>query len=50
MIEQDKSETAPNQDGTPQRVPNENIGFYFSSSLKITDPDSGEVLVQTRAD
>jgi len=30
--------------------PNENGGFYFSSFLKITDPKTNEVLVQTRGD
>jgi len=30
--------------------PNEFGGFYFSSSLKITDPNTDEVLVQTRGD
>lgn len=30
--------------------PNENMGYYFSSSLKITDPDTGEVLVKMRCD
>lgn len=30
--------------------PNETGGFYFSSFLKISDPNSKEVLVQTRGD
>lgn len=30
--------------------PNEQGGFYFSSHLKITDPNTKEVLVQTRGD
>ena len=30
--------------------PNETGGFYFSSFLKITDPETKEVLVQTRGD
>ena len=30
--------------------PNEHGGFYFSSFLKITDPETKEVLVQTRGD
>ena len=34
----------------PDKKPNENIGFYFSSSVKITDPNTGQVLVQLRAD
>jgi hypothetical protein len=39
---EDKKEVKPK--------PNENGGFYFSSSLKITDPETKEVLVQTRGD
>jgi hypothetical protein len=38
---------------TPQGVekkPNENAGFYFSSHLKISDPNSKEILVQKRGD
>lgn len=30
--------------------PNEISGFYFSSHVKITDPSTKEVLVQTRGD
>lgn len=30
--------------------PNESGGFYFSSHLKISDPNTKEVLVQTRGD
>ena len=30
--------------------PNEHGGFYFSSHVKITDPNTKEVLVQTRGD
>jgi len=30
--------------------PNEHGGFYFSSSIKITDPNTKEVLVQIRGD
>jgi hypothetical protein len=33
-----------------ERKPNDQAGFYFSSFLKISDPESGEVIVQTRAD
>jgi hypothetical protein len=34
----------------PEKKPNELGGFYFSSSVKITDPDTEEVLVQIRGD
>jgi hypothetical protein len=30
--------------------PNENVGFYFSTHVKITDPNTKEVLLQTRGD
>jgi len=30
--------------------PNEHVGFYFSSGIKITDPNTKEVLVQMRGD
>jgi hypothetical protein len=33
-----------------QSKPNEVAGFYFMSSIKITDPETGKVLVQQRAD
>lgn len=32
------------------KKPNEVGGFYFSSHIKITDPNSKEVLVQKRGD
>jgi hypothetical protein len=32
------------------KKPNEKAGFSFSSSIKITDPVTGKVLVQKRAD
>jgi hypothetical protein len=39
-------ETKPNQ---PQpRKPNEKMGFCLSSSLKITDTKTGEVLLKMR--
>ena len=30
--------------------PNDTAGFYFSSSIKITDPESGEILLHKRCD
>jgi len=32
------------------KKPDETGGFYFSSFVKITDPNTKEVLVQTRGD
>ena len=39
----------PAEDKTEKR-PNELGGFYFSSHLKIHDPNSKEVLVKMRGD
>jgi len=33
-----------------EKKPNEHGGFYFSSSVRITDPNTKEVLVQIRGD
>jgi hypothetical protein len=33
-----------------EKKPNEQVGFYFSSGIKITDPNTKEVLVQMRGD
>lgn len=38
------------QKETKQTKTNEKYGLYFSSSLKITDKDSGKVLLQMRCD
>lgn len=47
----DNNKTETNQTKSEvEKKPNENAGFYFSGSVKITDPDTGEVLVQMRAD
>jgi len=35
---------------TLDKKPNESVGFYFSSSVKITDPNSGEILLHKRCD
>ena len=45
-IEKDYEELIPHG----ELKPNENSGIYFSSSLKISDPDTKEVLVQMRGD
>lgn len=40
-----------NKQQIPQSpMPNEHGGFYFSSGVKITDPNTKEVLVQMRGD
>lgn len=43
-----KSEKTSDQKSEPK--PNELGGFYFSSHLKITDPNTKQVLVQKRGD
>ena len=45
------NETAENkQSQEPEKKPNEFGGFYFSSSIKIFDPETKEILVQKRGD
>jgi hypothetical protein len=41
-VDEKKSEIEPKTD--------EKVGFYFSSSIKITDPETKEVLLQIRGD
>lgn len=45
-----KSNTVGGQKKSTERKPNENAGFYFSSSIKIFDPNTQQVLVQKRGD
>lgn len=33
-----------------EKSPDENLGLFFTSHIKITDPNTKEVLVQMRAD
>ncbi len=44
----EENNTKPVQEYGPK--PDEHGGFYFSSFLKISDPNTKEVLVQTRGD
>jgi hypothetical protein len=47
----EKTEENKSQVTTVQeKKPNEHGGFYFSSSIKITDPNTKEVLVHKRGD
>jgi hypothetical protein len=46
-LSEQKTDEKPVQN---ERKPNETTGLYFSSGIKITDPDTGEVLIQMRAD
>lgn len=47
---QQKAKPEQNKQVATGPKPNEQYGFYFSSSLKITDPDTGKVIVQMRCD
>lgn len=42
--------TNKNPSELPEKKPNETGGFYFSSSIKIFDPVTKEILVQKRGD
>jgi hypothetical protein len=48
MINKDMNTDEPKEQ--PEVTPDEYGGFYFSSFLKITDPETKEILVQTRGD
>jgi len=39
-----------NEVDAEERVPDEQSGFYFSTFIKIYDPNTQEILVQTRGD
>jgi hypothetical protein len=43
-------ENKQKQPEKPGPKPNEHGGFYFSSGIKITDPNTKEVLVHMRGD
>lgn len=47
---QDQSKQKPTTAEKVEKKPNEYAGYYFSSSLKITDPDSGKVILHMRCD
>jgi hypothetical protein len=46
----EKDNTKQNLEPIKEKRPNEQVGFHFSSSLKIHDPESKEVLLQMRCD
>ena len=53
MINKEMKETKAekdNQNSQNIKKPNEYGGVYFSSSIKITDPNTEEVLVHVRGD
>lgn len=46
----EKPENTTKVESPKPSKPNEQGGFYFSSFLKITDPETKEILVQVRGD
>lgn len=49
-MNQNMEENLGNSEQKIEKKPNEQAGFYFSSHLKIFDPNTKEVLVQKRGD
>lgn len=45
----EKDNTKQNLESNKEKRPNEQVGFHFSSSLKIHDPETGNVLLNMRA-
>jgi hypothetical protein len=54
MINKEMKDYKPKNDGKqdqlPTRKPDEHSGIYFSSGIKIFDPNSGEVILHKRGD
>lgn len=46
----DKSQINDKNDEVKEKKPDEKSGIYFSSHVKIFDPNTKEVFVQKRAD
>ncbi len=46
----EKLEENKEQPTAQEKKPNEHGGFYFSSGIKITDPNTKEILVHKRGD
>ena len=49
-MNENKSKNEGSQAKNPPAQPNETGGFYFSSSVKIFDPNSKEIMVHKRGD
>lgn len=47
-MNQDKQEDK--KENLPEKKPNELGGFHFSSSVKIYDPETNQILLQKRGD
>jgi hypothetical protein len=53
MINKEMNEietTTKGNQNVPERKPNEHVGFYFSSGVKIFDPNTKEVILHKRGD
>lgn len=49
-MNKDTKEIVDKKESNTQKKPNELSGIYFSSSIKIFDPNTKEVLVNKRGD
>lgn len=49
-MKENKSSSEQNKEQKSPTKPNEIGGFYFSSGIKIFDPNSKEVILQKRGD
>lgn len=49
-MNKDKKEIVDKKENSVEKKPNELGGIYFSSSIKIFDPNTKEVLVNKRGD
>lgn len=50
IMNEKSNNSDPITDKKPKDNPNEHGGFYFSSSVKIYDPNTKEIIVQKRGD
>lgn len=48
--QENKSQSFNTKTQPVEKKPNEHGGFYFSSVLKISDPNTKEIIVQKRGD
>lgn len=49
-MENNKEKQEPKIEKSQEKKPNDTGGFYFSSFVKISDPNTKEILVQKRGD
>ena len=49
-MEEKQENSNKNLENSQEKKPNDTGGFYFSSFVKISDPNTKEVLVQKRGD